>query len=125
MLHGKIDASSPQLEPSASSPTHCEAWIQLQSAVNEDDGRINVGLEVTEDKSTVTERVCIVTSSPKRSPSKINADLAVPLLILDPAIQVKTYVALGCLSESQSIVRVKLERLPEEIECAQQSLPFD
>src|SRR5262245_5412697 len=124
MLNRKIGVSGPQPKPSALNPAKCEAWIEVQSAINQGDGWIDVRLEIAEDLSGVAEDIGIVASSPKRAASKIDAILAVPLPILAPTVCSKHLVAMGCLRKSQSIVRVTLERLPEQIKCAHRSFPI-
>src|SRR5262245_17005672 len=124
MADGKIGVSGPQPKPSAVMPTHCEAWVEIQGAIDEGNGWIDVRLEVAEDASRVAEDNSVIASGLKPATRKIEAVLAVPLLIVDPAIYVKHSVAKGRQCESHSIVRVTLECLSEQIKCAHRLFSF-
>src|SRR5215467_13859385 len=115
MLDGEIGVSGPQPKPSAFNPAHCEAWVEIQGAINEGNGWIDIRLEMAEDISRVSEDMWVIAGSVKRAASKIDAVLAVPLPIITPAGYIKHLVTPGSLRESQPISRVTLERLPEQI----------
>src|SRR5215467_6665044 len=111
MLNGSIGLTSPQAKPSASRPTDCEAWIEVQGAINECNGWPDVWLKITEDVSYANEDIGIVASSLKRAPSKVDGLLPASLLILAPGVSTKLHVAMGSHCQSHSIVRITRERL--------------
>src|SRR5215467_5365154 len=85
---------------------------------------LDVRLKMAEDVSYVNEDIGIVVSTSKRAPSKVYPLLPASLLILGPAICTKLHVARGSLCKSQSIVRIARERLPEQVKCTHDALPF-
>jgi len=70
------------------------------------------------------EDIGIVASSLKRAPSKGDALVPASLPILAPAVSTKLHVAMGSGCKSQSIVRIARERLPEQVKCTHDALPF-
>src|SRR6516165_4070831 len=115
MLDGNIGLTGPQAKPSASGPADCVAWVEIKGAINEGNGYIDVRLEVAENVGRVAEDIGVVARSLKRAARQIESVLTIPLLIFGPPICIKMCVQKGRLRESQSIVRVTVERPPQEI----------
>src|SRR6516164_1063884 len=115
MLNGSIGLTGPQAKPSASRPTDCVAWIEIKGAINEGNSYIDVSLEVAENVGRVAEDIGVVARSLKRAARQIESVLTIPPLIFAPAICIKSCVQKGRLRKSQSIVRVTVERPPQEI----------
>jgi hypothetical protein len=116
MLNGKVGVSGPRPVPSTSSPpANCIAWIQLQSAIDQADGRIDVWFKVTK-----AEKFGIVPCCLKRATSKVYAELAILLQILAPEIYIEKCVTHGHRCESRPVTRITLESLSVQIECAHQ-----
>src|SRR5215813_10756211 len=124
MLDRNISLTGPRAKPSALPPASCVARVEIKGAINEGYGYIDVGLEVAENEGRVAEDNGVVVRSLKRPTRQIESVLTVPLWIFAPAIHIKILVQKGRLRESQSIVRAKLECLPEQMKRAHRRLPF-
>src|SRR5262249_35796654 len=105
-------------------PAEGEAWIEVQGAINECNGWLDVRLIMAEDVGRTSEDIGIVASSLERAPSKVDALLPASLLILAPAVSTKLHVAMGSHCKNQAIVRIARECLPEQVKCTYDALPF-
>src|SRR6516225_2800441 len=115
MLNGNIGPTGPQAKPSASGPTDRVAWVEIKGAINEGNCYIDVSLEVAENVGHVAEDIGVVARSLKRAARQVESVLTIPLLIFAPAICIKICEQKGRLRESQCIVRITVERPPQEI----------
>src|SRR5262249_54132020 len=73
MLDRGIGFPSPQPEPGALLPATSETRIQVQSAIDQLDSRIDVLTEVCKHVSGIGEDLRLATGDPKRPPGKIDA----------------------------------------------------
>ena len=79
---------------------------------------------MAEDVSYPDEDLGVVASNLKRAPSKVDGLLPASLLILAPAVSTKLHVAMGSHCKSFSIVCIARERLPKQVKCTHDALPF-
>src|SRR6516164_2016128 len=93
MFDSKIGSSGPQPHPAAADPTARVTRIKLQRTVNQRDGSVDVFAEIAENEARGGENLAVLPAHAKRPASKVDALIAVRLLVLVPAIHTKKLVA--------------------------------
>src|SRR5260370_37419465 len=60
VLDGELMLSIPQSQPATARPTNGRAWIELQRAIDEVNGSIEISLEVTKNVGHITQNTWVV-----------------------------------------------------------------
>jgi hypothetical protein len=114
----EVDLSCPEPEPSAPVPANGGARIELERTIDQNDGWIDLVLEVADHKRGLAEDIRIIARSSDRSAGKFDTLLTLSFQVLAPSVHMKILAALSCQCQRRSVVRVELQRLLEQIKCA-------
>ena len=66
----------------------------------------------------------VVIGEPKRMPGEIDPLTAVQVRVVGPAVDVQIHMAVRRQRERRAVMRIVLDRLPEQIECCDYILFF-